>query len=115
MMEDSDNYCLFNENDRNQLLFRLFSRMCVGGGMCQYEDEVTPYLDAVKGLYKELISVRRNKSTQAVEVCSDVFLIEGTDCGAIFPNDNSNNLCVVSIDATKRQVTYFYSGWVSFW
>lgn len=114
VVEDSDHYCLFSEKDREQLLFKIFSNVCVGGGMSQFEDDVAPYLNATKSIYKELVSVRRNKSTQSVEVCSDVYRISASE-PSLFPNASDHNLCVASIDASKRQVTVFYSGWLSFW
>ena len=114
VVEDSDHYCLFNEKDREQLLFKIFSSVCVGGGMSQFEDDVAPYLNATKSIYKELVSVRRNKSTQSVEVCSDVYRVSASE-PSLFPNTSDHNLCVASIDASKRQVTVFYSGWLSFW
>lgn len=38
--EDSEYYCTFNENDRNELLFRIFQILVLGGQLCQYEDTI---------------------------------------------------------------------------
>ena len=54
-MEDSDLYDIFSEDDRSEFVFILLKHLCLGGAVCQYEDDIKPYLDTVKSLYKELI------------------------------------------------------------
>ena len=54
-MEDSDNYDIFNESDRKEFLFHLFKHLCLGGEVCQFEDNVQIYLDFTKLLYKDLV------------------------------------------------------------
>ena len=29
--------------------------LCIGGKICQYEDEIQPYIDVARSIYKELI------------------------------------------------------------
>lgn len=53
--EESESYCLFNEETRNELLFHIFKRLVVGGSLCQYEDSVNEYLDLVKMFYKGIV------------------------------------------------------------
>ncbi|CAG5131422.1 unnamed protein product, partial [Candidula unifasciata] len=53
--EDSDVYCEFSEGERSEFVFLLFSHLCLGGQLCQYEDNVQPYLDVTKAIYKDLI------------------------------------------------------------
>ena len=55
LMEDSDNYEVYSESERQEFLFHLFEHLCLGGSVCQYEDSITPYLDTVKALYKDLV------------------------------------------------------------
>ena len=55
LIEDSDNYDRFTEEERNEFLFQLFRHLCLGGTICQYEDTIQPYLDATKAIYKDLI------------------------------------------------------------
>jgi len=55
LKEESENYCIFNENDRNEFLFRVFSAICLGGSLCQWEDNLSPYVDMTKMLYKNLV------------------------------------------------------------
>jgi hypothetical protein len=44
--------------------------------LIEYEDEVQPYLDVTKSVYKELISVQKDAETQKIQVISPVFKIE---------------------------------------
>ena len=44
--------------------------------MCQQDDDVKPYIEAVKRLYKDLLTVKKNKSTGKVEVASVVYAVE---------------------------------------
>jgi len=49
------NYKLISEVHRNEFLFRLFKHLCLGGQWCQYEDNIKPYLNTTKVLYKDII------------------------------------------------------------
>ena len=63
LIEESENYCIFNEAQRRELLFKLLTLLAVGGSFNQYEDTIQPYLDATKQLYKSLVSVRKRAET----------------------------------------------------
>lgn len=54
----------------------MFKHFCLGGQVCQYEDEIQPYLDVTKSVYKELISVQKDAESQTIQVVSPVFKIE---------------------------------------
>lgn len=43
--EDSENFCLFSEKERDEFLFQLFRHLVIGGSLNQYEDTVEPYLE----------------------------------------------------------------------
>lgn len=55
LMEDSDHYDMFSSEERQELLFRIFQHLTLGGPLNQYEDEVGPYFDTVKAFYKSLV------------------------------------------------------------
>lgn len=55
LLEESDNYDIYSDLERNQFLFRLFKHLCIGGQVCQFEDNVQPYVDVTKSIYKDLI------------------------------------------------------------
>lgn len=58
------------------------ARWQLGGGMCQYEDEIQPYFQATKVLYKKLLAVRKHEEVgdlppravprAGAELCSSV-------------------------------------------
>lgn len=46
-------------SERKEFLFILFSHFVIGGSLCQYEDNMEPYIEATKLIYKDLIAVAR--------------------------------------------------------
>ena len=52
------------------------SDLIVSSCTLEYEDEVQPYLDVTKSVYKDLISVQKDAETQTIHVVSSVFKIE---------------------------------------
>jgi hypothetical protein len=44
LMEESESYCVFSEEQRKEFLFRVFQMLLIGGSLNQYEDKLTPYL-----------------------------------------------------------------------
>ena len=55
IIDDSDHYCLYSDTEREELLFNIFKHICLGGKLCQYEDNIEPYLDITKQIYKDFI------------------------------------------------------------
>ena len=55
LSEDCINFESFSDDDRNELMFKLFKTFVIGGPICQYEDNVQPYLDITKSFYKDLV------------------------------------------------------------
>lgn len=53
--EESEEYNLYSEEERNEFIFRIFQMLVLGGILCQYEDTLEPYLDVTKNIYKDLI------------------------------------------------------------
>jgi hypothetical protein len=60
--------------------------------LIEYEDEVQPYLDVTKSVYKELISVQKDAETQKIQVVSPVFKIEALVNTLIFLKEFSKLL-----------------------
>ncbi|VDI61920.1 Hypothetical predicted protein [Mytilus galloprovincialis] len=75
LIDDSDHYCLYSDTEREELLFCIFKHICLGGKLCQFEDNVEPYLDITKNIYKDLISVQKNSETKELNIISHVFKI----------------------------------------
>lgn len=55
LLEESDNYEIYSDQERNEFIFRLFKHVAIGGEVCQYEDVIQPYIDVTKSIYKDLI------------------------------------------------------------
>ena len=55
LLEDSDDYDLYSDTEREEFLFCLFKHLCLGGTLCQYEDELEAYLKTTKLIYKDLL------------------------------------------------------------
>jgi len=115
LMEESELYDTFSQEDRQEFLYRIFSHVVFGGAQNQYEDHVEDYFKATKAIYKDLLSVRR-KDTGDVEVTSRVALVQDLgEGGRLFPVDNPLNFCYVIYDPTMRHVRFWYFGYRSIW
>jgi cilia- and flagella-associated protein 300 len=55
LMPEFEFYHLFSESDRKEFIFHLFKGLCLGGRLCQFEDQLEPYLEVTKKCYKDLI------------------------------------------------------------
>ncbi|EGD77582.1 hypothetical protein PTSG_08679 [Salpingoeca rosetta] len=51
-MPESEQYDMFVPEERQEFLFQLFSLLVTGGPLNQYEDNVGPYFDLTRSLYK---------------------------------------------------------------
>ncbi|KAJ3062258.1 hypothetical protein HDU98_001860 [Podochytrium sp. JEL0797] len=109
LMPESETYSSFSEEDRKEFVFHVFRALCLGGKVCQYEDEIGEYLGATKKVYKDLISVTKDTSGSLV-VSSLVFEIKGvaSSVSPLFPCEHPQNFCYVSVDAGKRVVNVWY-------
>lgn len=114
--EESEHYTLFDDDDRDEFLFRVFRHCCIGGGMCQFEDAIAPYLDATKKIYKDMLAVRKNDETGKIEIVSQVFDIRAVKCQektapSLFLTKSPYSFCYVVLNPVKRQVVLWYMPW----
>ncbi|XP_011504128.1 PREDICTED: uncharacterized protein C11orf70 homolog, partial [Ceratosolen solmsi marchali] len=49
-------YNLFTDEERQEFIFRIFELLVLGGVLCQFENEIKPYLDITRSIYKDLIT-----------------------------------------------------------
>ncbi|XP_015753782.1 PREDICTED: uncharacterized protein C11orf70 homolog isoform X2 [Acropora digitifera] len=75
LLEEAETYPIFSDADRNEFIFLIFMHLCLGGQVCQYEDEITPYLETTKTLYKDFISVHKDPTTKKLQVGSVVLKV----------------------------------------
>lgn len=86
---EEDEYCCFNEADRDEFLFRIFQFLVIGGPINQYEEDVNIYLDGTRSLYKDMISVYKDDGK--VKIDSKVFEVYVTQTLNNSGNTNSKN------------------------
>ena len=54
--EDSINADLLNSIDSKEFLWKVFCHLAFGGPVNQFEDDLSPYRQASKALYKDLVT-----------------------------------------------------------
>uniref|UniRef100_UPI00398E5F6D cilia- and flagella-associated protein 300-like isoform X2 n=1 Tax=Pristiophorus japonicus TaxID=55135 RepID=UPI00398E5F6D len=111
LLEDSDNYQIFSNTEREEFVFRIFKHLCLGGVLCQFEDRVDPYLETTKTIYKELVSVQKDPDTKDIRVISTVFKVTANDdYGTCFPSTQKHeqNFAYLIVDPLKRHVHVLY-------
>eukprot|EP00439_Symbiodinium_sp_Y106_P075280 s331_g14.t2 len=115
LMEESELYDTFSEQDRREFLFRIFQHLIFGGASNQYEDHVEDYFTATKAVYKDLLSVRRS-DTGDVEVLSTIgSIVSLGDAGFLYPKESVLNFCYIIHDPVVRHVKVWYFGFRPLW
>jgi len=115
LMDESELYDSFSEQDRKEFLFRIFQHLIFGGASNQWEDHVEEYFRVTKEVYKDLLTVRRS-DTGDVEVVSTVAAISSLGQGGyLFPKESPLNFCYVIHDPLMRHVKVWYFGYKPLW
>lgn len=115
LMEESELYDAFSEQERKELLFRIFSHLVFGGASNQWEDHVEDYFKVTKEIYKDLLTVRRS-DTGDVEVLSEVASVVSLgDGGMLFRKDSPLNFCYVIYDPVMRHIRLWYFCYRPIW
>ncbi|KAG5327726.1 CF300 protein, partial [Pseudoatta argentina] len=109
--EESEEYNLYSEYEKNEFVFRIFQMLVLGGTLCQFEDVIQPYLDITKKIYKDLIRVQKQNTSNDLFVSTLVLEVVAKDGTGqdYFPFDSSNrqNIAFLLIDANSREITTF--------
>jgi len=118
--EESENYNIFSEEQRAEFIFKLFTAIVVGGPMCQYEDQFSPYLDVVKSIYKDLVAVKQTTQGEKLirSFVYSVKILKRKDSsedeyfpgGRIRPHPQT--FCYVIVDPFCRHVTLLTHKWI---
>jgi hypothetical protein len=117
--EDSEFESIFDDDEKEELLYRLFKSVVTGGGMCQYDDTWNDYLAVTKGLYKAMLTVGKGASgdmailTKAASV-GGISGADGDDL-CLYPFDNQHNTCLVTVTPASHTVCILYLPFVPFW
>ena len=117
---DSDDQAVFSAEQRQELLFQVFSAVVLGGAMCQADEALEPYLTVTKALYKDLVSVYKHADTQEILIGSQAFMIlsfdQDANGGGLFTSaENRYNVCLVTISASKQQIAVIKKTFKPFW
>lgn len=98
--EDDENYETFQQDQFSQeFIFNLFKYLVLGGGMCQFDDNITEYLDCTKLCYKDLITVAKNQETNEIEPLTIVFKINAVNGAEYLKcNEHTQNFMYVLVD-----------------
>ena len=84
--------------------------------MRQPEENAKVYLDTAKQLYKELVTVRKNKNTGNLVVASIPIAVKSVTGISLFPDqDSPHNFCYLVVDPQRRSVKYWSAAFVDFW
>ena len=113
LLDDScEDYDLFSEAERSELIFHVLKRLAVGGGMNQWDEHIEPYLKLTKDIYKDLVTVNRS-AAGALQVSSLTFAVESVNGASVslFPRSTPHNFCYICVDPAARHVKLWYSAW----
>ena len=117
--DESDSYFLFNSEDRKELIFKIFQMVVVGGMYNQYEDKIGLYLQCVREIYKELVSVvKKDGKIQVTSQIYEVRLVKKEDGTVYFPENaedlealHPQSFCLVVIDPDSKTATMLKNIW----
>eukprot|EP00937_MAST-01D_sp_MAST-1D-sp2_P002698 g2698.t1 len=110
--DESEHAALFSAEDRDEFIFRVFRYVCVGGSLCQHDENWQPYLDAARALYKELVSVHRANASGDVEVSSTLLELRGR---GVHDGRSPHSFAYIVIDPKTRHVTAWRWERKAFW
>jgi hypothetical protein len=125
--EDSEHALVYDDDEKDEFLYRVFRHLIIGGGMCQPDESIEPYFRCTREIMKGLLTVKKVKSSGVdadgsaskakVVVTSQVIAVDGTerDVPGLFPKDSPHNLCYLIVDPSKRRVVVWRNAWTSIW
>jgi hypothetical protein len=116
LVEDSEAYSVFSQDQRDEFLFHIFKRIVVGGSLCQYENTIEPYLEMTKAFYKDIVSAAKEPETNKIYIRSVPVEILSIEKSNIYKKKyHPQNFFYVIIDPYQRYVHLWYHNWVPFW
>ena len=102
--DESEEYDVFSDNDRKELIFFLMKALVLGGEICQYEDYWDTYEPVIISLYRDFVgqSVVKN-SSGAVSIIARPFLITKTNDTSV-QSDPDRSFYLVCVDIIGKKV-----------
>jgi len=101
--EESLNADIFNEEERKELLFQLLQILIIGGPLNQFEENIKPYFQVLKELYKSLVHVTKDSVSNGIKVTSKAFRVPTGDknmhsrCFVIYNQHQHTITCLLNI------------------
>ena len=84
--EESEYYCNVQEDRiQNEFIWHLLKHIALGGSMCQFEENINVYLDQIKLLYKDLITVGKDPDSGEIKVFSHAYKIDSIEGTVLYP------------------------------
>ena len=103
---DSENYTLYTDDEKNELIYQFMRIFVLGGEMCQPDTDIKRYLENTKNLYKAALTVYRKEDKDDIVVAGKVYEIISCDGLQIFPvEDNARNKLIIMVDPKKNFIT----------
>mgnify|MGYP000580724203 CR=1 FL=1 len=93
LYDEDENYPeLQQDKYQHEFIFKLMQFVVLGGAMNQYETSITEYMEATKDLYKDLVCVAKDETTNEIRPMSMVFKINSvtTASGNGLPSESTH-------------------------
>mmetsp|Transcript_11488 Transcript_11488/g.19445 ORF Transcript_11488/g.19445 Transcript_11488/m.19445 type:complete len:172 (+) Transcript_11488:383-898(+) len=119
--DDPDAYDLMHSDKyQKEFIFKLFQHVAIGGGVCQYEENINEYKECVKQLYKDLVCVIKDPDTQELKCATQAFRIDSivgyeNQLYTTKSDEHPQNCFYVLVDPVNWHVNFFYHKWTNFW
>lgn len=102
--DESEEYEVFTENDRNELIFHVMKALVLGGEICQYEDNWDVYEPIITSLYRDLVGQSVVKNTSgAVSIIARAFLLKKVNDTNVL-SDLDRSFYIVVVDPIGKKV-----------
>ncbi|KAG2422104.1 hypothetical protein HYH02_015509, partial [Chlamydomonas schloesseri] len=117
--DDSENACPYSDAERDELLWRLFEHVVLGGSCCQYEDKDGAVRGDVHRTAVYRSCAQKDAASGKVQTVSAVYKINSIQGEAgpleLFPSRSRQSFCYAAVDPVRRIVKILYHAYVPYW
>ncbi|XP_011298111.1 uncharacterized protein C11orf70 isoform X1 [Fopius arisanus] len=105
--EESNEFRLFSKTERTEFIFKIFQMLILGGEYCQYEEQLEPYLECTKKIYKDLVRVHKLEDTNTPTISTMILEVIAKRDEPYFPKapTHKQNIGFLLIDRNTREIT----------
>ena len=83
---------LHKDTYQKEFIFKLFAHIQIGGSINQFDNNISSYLDVVKKLYKDLVTVGKDPESQQIKCHSHVLRIDKIEgCPNLYGTKNEEH------------------------